>query len=514
MEPANLNRFLSRGSLAALGFILGLVLIGVGLALSPHAHAGPVASTAYGRDARTLQLGVGESRIVDLPEDAAEIYVGNPVIATAIVRSARRIYVSAAANGQTTIFALAGDGRRIAAIEVSVGRSVGELKRILNAAIPNNDIQVQTVADSIILIGSVASAAEAQKAADIASGFVNFIPGACSGSGANAVSVSVGGQGSSGGGAPSGPSSGSSSSGGCGKLINSLTIRGLDEISLRVTVAEIRRDIMKQLGVSMSGAGPNGAFTLDNPFAINGPITGTEAALSWLHGNSSFKATLQAFERDGVARTLAEPTVTAVSGESAKFQAGGTIPIPAGCNSTGSSNTCTLTFIQQPYGVTLNFTPVVLSEGRVQLRIATEVTDIDYSHQLTISGTTIPGFHTRNNVTTVELPSGGSIATAGLISTQSEQAINGFPGLMNLPILGALFRSRDYLRSETELLIVVTPYIVRPLNPRDVVRPDKNFADASDPQAWFLGRVNRIYAPAGTLQPMPGMAGQFGFITE
>ena len=206
--------------------------------------------------------------------------------------------------------------------------------------------------------------------------------------------------------------------------------------------------------------------------------------------------------------------MTAVSGETAKFMAGGTIPIPSGCNSTGSSNNCTLTFIQQPYGVTLNFTPVVLSEGRVQLRIATEVTDIDYSHQLTISGTTIPGFHTRNNVTTVELPSGGSIATAGLISTQSEQAINGFPGLMNLPILGALFRSRDYLRSETELLIVVTPYIVRPVNPRDVVRPDKNFADASDPQAWFLGRVNRIYAPAGTLQPMPGMAGQFGFITE
>ncbi len=297
-----------------------------------------------------------------------------------------------------------------------------------------------------------------------------------------------------------------------GRVVNSLIIRGLDEISLRVTVAEVRRDIMKQLGVTMSGSGPNGSFTIDNPFAINGALSNTEAALNWIHGSSNLNVTLEAFERQGVARTLAEPTVTAVSGESAKFQAGGTIPIPNSQSCTGGL--CQIGFIQQPYGVTLNFTPVVLSEGRVQLRIATEVTDIDYSHQLTTNGIAIPGFRTRNNVTTVELPSGGSIATAGLISTQSQQAINGFPGLMNLPILGALFRSRDYQRNETELLIVVTPYVVHAINPGDVVRPDQNFEDASDPQAWFLGRVNRIYAPAGMLRPMPGYAGKVGFITE
>jgi pilus assembly protein CpaC len=442
------------------------------------------------RGDRNLQLGVGKSVIVDLPEDAAEIYVGDPKIANAIVRSARRIYVSAAANGQTTIFALAGDGRRIAKIEVSVGRDVGELINLLNAAIPNNDIHVRTVADSIILTGSVASAGDAQKAFDIASGFLTDASG----------SFSFG---------PSGMSATNSSP---GKVINSLTIRGLDEISLRVTVAEVRREIIKQLGVTMSGSGPNGSFKLDNPFAINGAITGTEATLNWIHGSGDFSATIQAFERQGVAHTLAEPTVTAVSGESAKFMAGGTIPIANSQSCTGGL--CQIGFVQQPYGVTLNFTPVVLSEGRVQLRIATEVTDIDYSHQLTMNGISIPGFRTRNNVTTVELPSGGSIATAGLISTQSQQAINGLPGLMNLPILGALFRSRDYQRNETELLIVVTPYVVHPLNPRDVVRPDKNFEDASDPQAWFLGRVNRIFAPPGTLQPMPAYAGKVGFITE
>ncbi len=451
---------------------------------------------------RNLQLGVGKSVIVDLPEEAGEIYVGDPKIANAIVRSARRVYVSGVANGQTSIFALARDGRKIATIEVSVGRDVGELSALLNAAIPGNDIHVRTVADKIILTGSVASAEEAQKALDIASGFVND---SAAPSTTGAVSISVGGSGT----GSSGP--GASASGAGGKVINSLTIRGLDQVSLRVTVAEIRREIVKQLGVNMSGTGPNGSFTLENPFAINGVVTTSEGMLNWVKGGQSFNATLQAFERQGVAHTLAEPTVTAVSGESAKFLAGGTIPI---LNNVQCNPTCQYGFIQQPYGVTLNFTPVVLSQGRIQLRIATEVTDVDYASQITYSGISIPGFRTRNNTTTVELPSGGSIASAGLISTQTQQAVNGFPALMNVPVLGALFRSRDYQRNETELMIVVTPYIVHAIDPNQIVRPDQNFQDASDPQTWFLGRVNRIYSTSESLQPMPGYAGKIGFITQ
>ena len=458
--------------------------------------ASAIISSAPDRAAKNLQLGVGKSVIVDLPEEAGEIYVGDPKIANAIVRSAKRIYVSGVANGQTSIFALAKDGRKIETIEVSVGRDVGELSILLNTAIPGNEIHVRTVADTIILTGSVASAEEAQKAIDIASGFVND----------TASSFSFG-------------SGGISASGGSsGKVVNSLTIRGLDQVSLRVTITEIRREILKQLGVNMSGSGPNGSLTLDNPFAINGALTTSEGMLNWVKGNQSFSATLRAFERQGVAHTLAEPTVTAVSGESAKFLAGGTVPIVSGesCNTTGTGSVtgCTPTLVQQPYGVTLNFTPVVLSQGRIQLRIATEVTDIDYSTQISFAGISVPGFRTRNNTTTVELPSGGSIASAGLISTQTEQAINGFPALMNLPVLGALFRSRDYQRNETELLIVVTPYIVHALDPNQIVRPDQNFQEASDPQAWFLGRVNRIYSTSESLQPMPGYSGKIGFITQ
>ena len=462
--------------------------------------------------AQRLQLGVGQSVIFDLPEEAGEIYVGDPNVANAIVRSAKRVYISGVANGQTSIFALARDGRRIAAIQVSVGRAVAELSNLLNTAIPGNEIHVRTVENTIILTGSVASAEEAQKALDIADGFVNDTP--ASGAPGASISISNGSGGAPGG--ASGGSGGKSSSSARGRVINALTIRGADQVSLHVTVAEIHREIIKQLGVNLSGSGPNGSFSLDNPFAINGAVSATEATLNWFKGSQNLSATLQAFERQGVAHTLAEPTVTAVSGESAKFMAGGTIPIATSesCGTGISTGVCQLGFTQQPYGVTLNFTPVVLSPGRIQLRIATEVTDVDDSVQITFAGLTIPGFRTRNNTTTVELPSGGSIASAGLISTQTQQAINGFPALMNLPVLGALFRSRDYLRNETELLIVVTPYIVHAVDPSQVVRPDQNFQDASDPQSWFLGRVNRIYSTSQSLQPMPGYSGKIGFITQ
>ena len=470
---------------------------------------------ASGGEILNCQMGVGESKIFDLKADAAEIYVGDPRVVNAIVRTARRIYVSALANGQTTIYALANDRRTIETIEVSVGRDVGSLKGLIDAAMPHNAIQVRTVANSIILMGTVASAIEAQKAVDLANGYVNDTKQS-SGS-PTGINLSVGGPPSG-----AGDSSEKSSTEATGRVINSLTILGLDQVTLRVIVAEVRRDIVKQLGVSMSGSGPNGSFQFDNPFAINGALTSTGATLSWTKGASTLTANLQAFERQGVAHTLAEPNVTAVSGESAKFMAGGTIPIAQSesCGNGGTNaNGCTIGFVQQPYGVTLNFTPVVVSAGRIQLRIATEVTDIDYSTQITIpvgnnANLNIPGFRTRNNVTTVELPSGGSIATAGLISTQTQQAINGVPALMNLPILGALFRSRDYQRNETELMIVVTPYIVHAIDPSQVVKPDQNFQDASDPQAWLLGRVNRLYSTAGALQPLPGYAGKIGFITQ
>jgi pilus assembly protein CpaC len=157
---------------------------------------------------------------------------------------------------------------------------------------------------------------------------------------------------------------------------------------------------------------------------------------------------------------------------------------------------------------------VVVSEGRILLRLATEVTEVDSTQIITINSVAVPGFRTRKNETSVELPSGGSIATAGLITNNSRHAINGLPGLINLPVLGALFRSRDYLRQETELMIVVTPYIAKSVSPSEVVRPDDGFSDASDPQAWLLGRVNKLYSSRSNPQAIQNWKGRFGFIQD
>jgi pilus assembly protein CpaC len=447
---------------------------------------------------KSLQLGVGRSLIVDLPEDASEIFVGQPDVANAVVRSARRLYISTLNSGTTTIFALGADGRKIATLEISVGRDTGELVNLLKTAIPNTNISVRTAGGDIILTGSVDSAVDAQRAQDIAEGFLNSTTGKDNVTGNSATGLNAN-----------------------SKVINSLLIRGLDQVSLRVTISEIRRDVVKQLGVSYSGSSSNlgvGGFgsglnslSVANPLGVNGAL-GNSASIGWNIAGESLRATLNAFEQEGVARTLAEPTVTAVSGERAKFLAGGTIPIPSGssCSLVG----CVLSFTQQPYGVTLNFTPVVLAQGRIQMRVATEVTDIDYSKQVSVGGTSVPGFRTRKNETTVELPSGGSIVSAGLISTQSAASVSGLPGLMNLPVLGALFRSHDYQRQETELLIAVTPYIVHSVDPKDVARVDQNLTDASDPQGWFLGRINRIYSTSQGLRPPPTYSGKVGFITD
>jgi pilus assembly protein CpaC len=468
------------------------------------AQSSAVEVTSPSPIARRIQMGVGKSLIVDLPADAGEIFVGDPQVANAVVRSAHRLYIAAVANGQTTIFAMGRDNRQIAVLEVSVGRDVGELQDLIHAALPDADITVKTVADTIILMGSVASAGEAQKAIDIATGFVGT---SVVGGGTSAAPTATSGSGTS-------TSVNFSSSGVplSGKVINSLTIRGLDQVSLRVTVAEIRRDIVKQLGVTLNGVNGQNSIDLNPPFAINGALATSQAVLGWMNGGRSLSATLQAFERDGVARTLAEPTVTAISGESAKFLAGGEVPVPAGESCQGGI--CSLTFAYEPVGVSLNFTPIILSPGRIQLRIATEVTDIDHEQQLTIAGTSIPAFQTRKNETTVELPSGGSIVSAGLLSTQTQQAVNGVPGLMNLPILGALFRSRDFLREDTELLIIVTPYIVHAVDPGQVVKPTDNYVDATDPQTWLLGRVNRLYSSAGAPQSLQNYTGKVGFIND
>jgi pilus assembly protein CpaC len=223
-------------------------------------------------------------------------------------------------------------------------------------------------------------------------------------------------------------------------------------------------------------------------------------------------------ESAGVVRTLAEPNLTAISGESATFIAGGEFPVPAGYSCDPTTHVCTTQISFKKFGISLNFTPMVLTEGRISLRVMTEVSELSNDNAITLSqggsSLTVPSIKTRRAETTLEIPSGGAMAMAGLIQEQTKQAINGLPGLSQLPVLGSLFRSRDYVNNQTELMVLVTPYIVRAVAQKDLSRPDDGFASSSDPQADLLGSINRIYGVPGRVEPARHYRGTYGFITD
>ena len=477
-SPARRVSSLIRAVFAGLG-ISGAIMIGA-QAAEP---APPKTQVVRPPDSsmRTINLGAGRSIILDLPRETAEIFVGDPKIVSAVVRSATKLYLIASAQGQTSIYARDGEGNRISEIQVSVGRDVGQLEELLRAAMPDSKITARSVQNTIILGGSADSAGEAQMAFDIASGFL--------------------GQGTSG--------------ANLGSVINTINVRGRDQVMLKVTIAEIQRSVMKQLGVTEAVAkGAWGSVSMGNALPSTGASSSTLKLGDTANLTSGLAGQIATLERNGVARVLAEPTVTAISGESAKFTAGGEIPLAAGETCNPQTGRCTVTIAYKPYGVNLTFTPIVLGEGRIQLRVATDVTEVDPTTSLNAGSVSAVGFKNRKNETTVELPSGGSIVTAGLIQQRSEQSINGLPGLMNLPVLGALFRSREYKRQETELMIIVTPYLARPVKAQEVARPADGFSDPTDPQAILLGRVNRLYSSVDNPQVIKNFKGKAGFITD
>ena len=230
-------------------------------------------------------------------------------------------------------------------------------------------------------------------------------------------------------------------------------------------------------------------------------------------------------ERAGIIRTLAEPNLTAISGESANFLVGGEFPIPGNYTCDPTTHSCQVQVQFKKFGVGLRFTPVtVLGEGRISLKVMSEVSELSNENALTLTQSigngqsqtlTIPSIKTRRTETTLEVPSGGSLAMAGLIQEQTKQQINGVPGLMQLPILGTLFKSRDYVNRQTELAVIVTPYVVRAVAQKELSRPDDGFADPSDPSSVLLGRLNRIYGVAAkNPEPKRNYFGNYGFILD
>jgi pilus assembly protein CpaC len=309
------------------------------------------------------------------------------------------------------------------------------------------------------------------------------------------------------------------------QIVNLLTIIGEDQVTLKVTVAEVSRSVMKQLGVNLIGSdassGISWAAISDNIMGLGKPLSNSQLAL----GTSVLTAFINAMEQAGVMKTLAEPTLTAVSGEKATFQVGGEFNLVSGQSvsqgdqTKGESDTITYDIEKLEYGIGLEFQPVVLSPGRISLKIRTAVSEPTTEGSVGLStglkgvpGANMLSIRKRLADTTVELPSGGSMMIAGLVRDDIRQAINGLPGLSKIPVLGTLFRSRDFVRNETELVIIVTPYLARPVERTALAKPDDNFNAASDGAGMFLGRVNRVYGTMRTNRPNGRYHGVVGYI--
>ena len=498
-------------AIAAAAF--GLLLVGTNVQGVVEAKSTQVTATTA---TQRVKLGLNKSVVIDLPSDAYDILVANPTVADAVTRTARRIYLFGKAVGETNIFVFGPNGEQIASLDLAVERDVAGLEDYIKRFIPTSDVKVELLNDNVVLTGMVDTPLDAKRAVDLATIFV---------SGGEATTGQYS-QTAAGGSAQSGvdinnPDQERRTS----KIVNLLQIMGDDQVTLKVTVAEVSRSVMKQLGVNMVTSGSSNGISWN---ALSSPNYGLGKPLSQFSGlnlgsaTSPFQAYINAMEQSGVMKTLAEPTLTAVSGEKATFKVGGEFNIITGRSSNVSSENQTgqVTYTNQQieYGIGLEFQPVVLSAGRISLKVRTSVSEPTMEGATTLEGvgslpgTTLLSIRKRLADTTVELPSGGSMMIAGLVRDDVRQAVSGLPGLTKIPVLGSLFRSRDFVRNETELVIFITPYLAKPVARNDLAKPDDNFNPASDGAAMFLGKVNRVYGTMQTDKPNGRYHGVVGYI--
>ncbi|MCA2378622.1 MULTISPECIES: type II and III secretion system protein family protein [Agrobacterium] len=462
---------------------------------------------------KRLKLGLNKALVIDLPEDAHDILVADPSLADAVTRTSKRIYLFGKTVGQTNIFIFGEGGREIVSLDLEVERDISGLEANIRRFIPESDIKVEIVSDNIVLTGSVRTPQDSARAVQLADAFLK-------GGEATTRNISLTG------GDNGGDAAIFAERRQVSQIVNMLTIEGEDQVTLKVTVAEVSRQVLKQLGFngSIGSSTSSNGFEFSNPSNLGNAISTASKIASGSIGSGSlnFASYLNAMEQAGVVRTLAEPSLTAISGEQAKFYVGGDFRIAGTQEVTLDKDTNTPTITRETetvdYGITLNFKPVVLSPGRISLKIETNVSEPTYEGNVVtgnygrnIPGSTYMSVRKRETSTTVELPSGGSIVIAGLVQDNVRQAMSGLPGMSKIPIFGTLFRSKDFIRNETELVIIATPYLVRPVARNQIARPDDNFNPENDAAMYFMNRVNKVYGRKDQVQAAP-YQGSVGFI--
>lgn len=448
------------------------------------------------RPSREVLLSTGEGELVTLPAAAANVWTSNPAVADVYVANARQIHLFGKAFGEATVFATSAGGAVVYSAKVRVSQNISSIDAMMKAAMPDADITVTTVGQLAVLNGTVRSPQDSEQAQRLLTTLLN--PGV----------------------SPNDPGAGLKIG-----VVNRLRTATPLQVQLQVRFAEVSRSFVKNLNVNLTNRdhgsflfgisqGKQGSITTwtgdsQDPasgavkggkvFSFPSPSTGNTllgAAGHFL--GTDLLASLDFGETIGQVSTLATPSLTALSGETANFLAGGEIPIPI----AQALGTTTVEYKQ--YGVSLAFTPTVLADGRISLHVKPEVSQLSSSGAVTLANTTIPALTTRRSETTVELGSGESMVIGGLLQNSHNNSITKTPGLGDMPILGALFRSNAFQRNETELVIVITPYLVRPVDASQIRLPTDGYKAPNDFDRIFLGSL--AGGKSGDTRPMPQMA--------
>jgi pilus assembly protein CpaC len=492
MKTRHLNRRAWLGTAGA-ALAAGLaVMAPASAAAQPKAYS----SGSY-RPSTQVLLSVGEGQMINLPRSVTSVWTSNPDVANVYVYGPRQMNMFGKKAGEATIIATAANGSVVYGANVRVNQNISSINQILHQAMPESDISVQTIGQVAVINGTVGSPDDAAQAEMLVKAALN--PG---------VDVSK-----------------------ADAMLNIVPVNRLKvatplQVTLKVRIAEINRSALKSMGVNLFSSDPTSGFKFGigqgaqvtsgptaSPFGILNPILGgtTLGAAGHLLG-LDLAGAIDLAASDGVATILAEPNLTALSGETASFLAGGEFPIPV------SQSLGAVTIEYKQYGVGLAFTPVVLADGRISMRVRPEVSQLSDAGSVKLNGFTVPALTTRRAETTVELGSGQSFMIAGLLQNTASNTIDKAPFLGDIPILGALFRSTKFQRQETELVVIVTPYLVRPVSGQ-MATPLDGYRVPDDARRDFLGQtftgksgaVTPTAVQAAPAAPITGAAAAPGF---
>lgn len=419
-------------------------------------------SVGDSRSGALMTVPVNKSQVLKLDRAFSKAMVGNPEIADVMPLTANSVYVLGRATGSTNLALYDRAGGLIAVVDVVVGPDVFGLKRQISEVFPGEKVKISNSNDSLLIEGQVSSALAAERIIALAETY-----------------------------APE-------------KVLNLMSVGSPQQVLLEVRISEMSRGTVKQLG--LSAVSWNGGFVTGTASRENGPFVGVIRGLF----GTSLDIEFEALERQGLVRTLANPNLVALSGESASFLAGGELPIPSGVDNNGR-----VSIEFKPFGVAIAFTPTVLADGLINLRVAPEVSSIDREVTIELDGASIPGLKVRRALTSLELRDGQSFAMAGLIQSDTVDSVRGIPLLGKLPIIGALFRSTAFQKNETELVIIVTPRIVRPVRPDQVTLPTDRVQVPGSMDLFLLGKTEKVVPLSPSSSPKPGgVDGESGHIVR